>query len=314
MTPDAGDGTGGGENAPLVSVIMNGFNSARYLAAAIDSAMAQSYRHWEIVFWDNRSEDDSESIVLGYDDPRIRFFCAPRRMPLAEGRNHAVAQANGSWIAFLDCDDLWMPNKLQRQVDLVNAAANPRLGLVYGRTLSFSARGEEGETVYRYRGRRLPEGRILEPLLTEGNLVPMVSAMVSKYAYDTVGGIPAHLTFAEDYWLFVAIAASFEAACVQEPCCRYRVHDGSFTFRNKLASHVESLEVLQHWGATLDPKALRRRESVYHTLIGIEKIRAGSAIASGLADIVVRGSPAFLLRGALSTGLRTFVQRRRPYA
>ena len=81
MIADAGDSAGQGGRSPFVSIIMNGFNSARYLAAAVDSVIAQSYRHWEIVFWDNRSEDDSESIVLGYDDPRIRFFCAPRRMP-----------------------------------------------------------------------------------------------------------------------------------------------------------------------------------------------------------------------------------------
>ena len=70
--------------------------------------------------------------------------------------------------------------------------------------------------------------------------------------------------------LFVAIAASFQTLCVQDVVCKYRVHDGSATFRNKLASHLESLEVLRHWGAALDPAELRRREAMYHTLIGIE--------------------------------------------
>lgn len=299
---------------PLVSVIMNGFNSARYLKEAVETVLSQTYDRWEIVFWDNCSDDGSESIMAGFDDPRIRIFRAPHRMTLARGRNEAIARARGSWIAFLDCDDLWLPDKLRRQVQCIHAGANGEPGLVYGRTRSFSERGDEGETVYRYTGRQLPEGDILRTLLLEGNLVPIVSAMVSRHAYDAIGGIPDHLTFAEDYWLFVAIASRFRAACIQEVCCRYRVHQGSATYRNKLASHEEALSVLRHWGGALAPAELRRREAVYHTLIGIEKLRAGAGLMSGLADIVLRGSPMFLLRGAISTGHRTFVRRRRPFA
>lgn len=306
--------TEGSAEEPLISVVMNGFNSARYLAQAVDTVRAQSYRRWEIVFWDNQSEDDSEAIMRSYRDPRIRFYRSPRRMPLAEGRNRAMTEARGDWFAFLDCDDIWLPNKLERQLARVAADASRGVGLVYGRTLSFSSKGDEGETVYRYQGRPLPEGQILRQLLLEGNLVPIVSAMISKRAYRTVGGIPNHFTFAEDYWLFVAIAASFQTLCVQDVVCKYRVHDGSATFRNKLASHVESLEVLRHWGAALDPSELRRREAVYHTLIGIEKIRAGAGITSNVIDICTRGSLLFLLRGAVSSGMRTIVQRRRPYA
>lgn len=314
MTGKPGTDTPAAADLPLVSVIMNGFNSARYLAEAVDTALAQTYPRWEIVFWDNCSDDESESIVRGFGDPRIRYFRSPRRMPLAEGRNAAIARSRGPWLAFLDCDDLWLPDKLARQVGRIGTDPEGEVGLIYGRTVSFSERGEEGETVYRYQGRSLPEGDILRPLLLEGNLVPMVSAMVSRRAYHAVGGIPAHLTFAEDYWLFTAIAASFRAACIQDVCCRYRVHEGSATYRNKLASHVEALEVLQNWGRLLDPVELRRRESVYHTLIGIEKIRSGSGMLNGLAEIIARGSPQFLLRGAISTGVRKFVRRRRPFA
>ena len=235
-------------------------------------------------------------------------------MPLAASRNAAIEQSHGPWLAFLDCDDLWLPDKLERQVGRISGVPDSEIGLIYGRTVSFSDRGDEGDTVYRYQGRPLPEGEIVRALLLEGNLVPMVSAMVSRRAYDAVGGIPDHLTFAEDYWLFTAIAASFKAACIQEVCCRYRVHEGSATYRNKLASHVESLEVLRHWGRLLDPAELRRRESVYHTLIGIEKIRSGAGALNGLADILARGSPGFLLRGAMSTGVRKFVRRHRPFA
>ena len=297
---------------PLVSVIMNGFNSARYLAEALESLLAQTYSNWELVFWDNRSEDNSEDIVRSFADPRIHFHRADKRMPLAEGRNRAVERAGGKWIAFLDCDDLWLPQKLAMQIERLRLDGGSDVGLVYGRTLSFSARGVEGETTYRYYGRALPEGNIAKALLLEGNLVPMVSAMVLRKAYAAVGAIPAHLTFAEDYWLFVAIATTYRTLCVQEVCCRYRVHAGSATHRNKLASHVESLEVLLRWRACLEPRELKRRVAVYHTLIGIEELRAGRC--EGLANIVLRGSFPFLLRGTISTAVRRFVRRQRPYA
>ena len=290
---------------------MNGFNTARYLREAIDSVRAQTYPHWEIEYYDNLSDDNSEDIVRSYGDPRIRLRRAPRRLPLAEGRNEAIGGARGEWIAFLDCDDLWMPQKLERQ--LSRLAESPGAGLAYARTMSFSARGDEGETTYRYAGRALPEGDILRPLLLEGNLVPIVSALVSREAFDAIGGrIPPHLTFAEDYWLFTAIAARYPVVCVQDIVCRYRVHEASATYRNKLASHREALEVLERWSDRLSPSELAARRAAYHTLIGIETVRAGRG-AEGLREIATQGSVAFLVRGAFSHFLRR-ARGMRPYS
>jgi glycosyltransferase involved in cell wall biosynthesis len=298
---------------PLVSVVMNGFNSARYLREAISSVLAQTYAHWELEFFDNLSDDDSEAIVRSFEDPRIRFRRAPRRLTLADGRNAAVQGSRGEWIAFLDCDDVWLPQKLERQVERLREPGAGDVGMVYARTVSFSARGEEGETTYRYAGRALPEGRILQDLLREGNIVPIVSALVSRRAFDACGGIPGHLTFAEDYWLFSAIAERYRVLCVQEVLCRYRVHEQSATYRNKLASHREALEVLEAWGSHLPAEELAARRRVYHTLIGIERVRAGT-LREGLREILVQGSAAFLVRGAASHALRRLVRRQRPYS
>jgi glycosyltransferase involved in cell wall biosynthesis len=312
--PEAGTGASPGRAAPLVSVIMNGFNSARYLREAIDSVLAQTYPHWELEFYDNRSEDDSLAIVRSYGDPRIRVRVSPRQLTLAEGRNAAIEGSRGEWIAFLDCDDIWMPRKLERQLARLAEDGGADVGLVYARTISFSHRGDEGETTYRYEGRALPEGSILRDLLLEGNLVPIVSALVSRVAYRASGGIPARLTFAEDYWLFTAIAARYRVLCVQEPLCRYRVHEQSATYRNKLASHVEALEVLEEWGAGLGAGDLEARRRAYQTLIGIETLRIPGRRLEGARRILARGSPAFLARGALSHLFRRYVRGRRSYS
>lgn len=300
--------------APLVSVVMNGFNSAAYLEEALASALAQTFQDWELVFWDNQSDDATAAIVCGIGDPRIRFHRAPRRMTLAEGRNEAIARARGAWIAFLDCDDRWAPDKLARQLERLREHQGAPVGIVYGRTLSFSARGAEGETTYRYTGRALPEGRIARHMLLEGNLIPIVSALVSRAAIDTVGPIPTEFTFAEDYYLFTAIADRYDVLCVQSPCCEYRVHAASATARNKLASHREALMVLERFGHLLTAPEFKARRAVYGTLIGIEMARCPGSRLAGIAHLVTRGSPAFLIAGLLRTALRRFVRRQRPYS
>ena len=79
-------------STPFISIVMNGYNSAAYLQEALDSALAQTFTDWELIFWDNQSEDDSERIVRATGDARIHFYCAPRRMSLGEGRNEAIAR------------------------------------------------------------------------------------------------------------------------------------------------------------------------------------------------------------------------------
>ena len=301
-------------STPFVSVVMNGFNSAEYLQEAIDSLLAQTFTDWEMVFWDNQSEDATAAIVQAVTDSRVRFHCSDRRMSLAEGRNEAIARTSGRWIAFLDCDDRWSNDKLARQIERLSAAASDKVGLVYARTMSFSARGPEGETTYRYTGRPLPEGNIIKLMLTEGNLIPIVSALVRREAFDAVGPIPLHYTFAEDYFLFTAIAERYEVLCVQEACCEYRVHPNSATARNKIASHVEGLAVLEHFSRHLEPAALRRRRAIYGTLLGLELMRHSGKRLQGLLHLMRHGSLTFLVGGMCRTFVRRFLLGRRPFS
>lgn len=104
------------KNNSLVSVIMNCYNSDKYLKEAIDSVIAQTYNNWEIIFWDNQSTDDSSKIIHSYNDERIKYFYAPKHTLLGEARNSALENINGEYIAFLDCDDTWSLDKIKKQV------------------------------------------------------------------------------------------------------------------------------------------------------------------------------------------------------
>ncbi len=126
---------------PAVSVIMNCYNSSRYLREALDSVLAQTFADWELIFWDNRSTDDSAKIFKSYTDKRLRYFMAPTHTVLGRARNMAVGEARGEWLAFLDCDDLWVPQKLEKQIAVVREDTD-EIGLVYGEMRILVSEGE----------------------------------------------------------------------------------------------------------------------------------------------------------------------------
>ena len=112
----------------LVSIIINCYNGDIYLKQAIDSVIAQTYKHWEIIFWDNRSSDNSKDIVSSYQDSRIKYFLSSKHTSLYSARNYAIEKSSGEFVAFLDTDDWWLPTKLERQIPFFE---NTDVGLVY---------------------------------------------------------------------------------------------------------------------------------------------------------------------------------------
>lgn len=261
---------GGLPHTPFVSVVMNCFNSDRYLEKALESVRAQTFSDWEIVFWDNRSTDESAEIFKRFNDPRFRYFLAPEHTILGKAKALAIEKARGGWLAFLDCDDLWLPHKLERQVSLI-ADANLELGLVYGRmavlvedearktSVAKSAIGANLSS----RNRCLPEGDVFAQLLQE-NFVPQPSAMVRRAAYCAVGGVNPEFKFSWDYDLFVRISRDWKVGALQEVCCQYRIHGNNLTHTQKEKGYQESINIASRY--LPDPVALqavRIHESIY---------------------------------------------------
>ena len=100
----------------LVSIIMPSYNTAPYISESIQSVLAQTYVDWELIIIDDCSTDDTDSVVSSYfSDRRIKYLKNDRNSGAAVSRNKALREAKGKWIAFLDSDDLWMPDKLEKQ-------------------------------------------------------------------------------------------------------------------------------------------------------------------------------------------------------
>lgn len=276
---------------PLVSVIINCYNSEKYLREAIDSVLAQTYQNWEIVFWDNQSADNSAEIFKSYKEPRMRYCYAPEHTTLGQARNLAVAQANGEWCAFLDCDDLWLPAKLEKQVRIIQEEG-PSLGLVYGysrnqieesglnTTLGSSLKVNEQEDV---KG-DLPEGNIFLSLL-KLNFVMLVSAMVRRSAYWSIGGIDPALKQSEDYDLFLKISRDFKVRAVQEVVCVYRVHGSNLTHTQVWNNYQENIAIVSRY---LPLQEAKLSVQLYQSYLSFVEIRQGK-IFQGITRLLLRG-------------------------
>ena len=105
----------------LVSIIMPSWNTGKYISQSIESVINQTYEKWELIIVDDNSSDNSVEVINKYlDDKRIHLYVNPTNQGAAISRNRAIKKAKGEWIAFLDSDDLWVPEKLEKQILFMN--------------------------------------------------------------------------------------------------------------------------------------------------------------------------------------------------
>lgn len=141
---------------------MNCYNSDEYLKESINSVINQTYQNWEIIFWDNQSTDQSAEIAKSYNDERIKYHYAPTHTSLYEGRNCALKYCQGDYLAFLDCDDLWMPSKLKKQVKILDT--KPNIALVHTNTIFFNSDTNQEKIANK---QKLPSGYIFNKIINK---------------------------------------------------------------------------------------------------------------------------------------------------
>ncbi len=142
-----------------VSILMNCFNGAEYVEQALSSIFNQTFKDFEVVFVDNNSTDKSAEIAKSFG-VKVKIYKTPYKMTLCEGRVFARQFISGDFFCVLDVDDLWLPDKLKQQIDLMDA--HPEVGLVYSNTVYFTDQGSE---VLAY-DQLMPSGRIFSELLS----------------------------------------------------------------------------------------------------------------------------------------------------
>lgn len=217
-------------SAPLVSIVMNCFNGEKYLKQAIDSVLAQTYTNWELIFWDNQSTDRSAAISKSYSDPRVKYFYAPKHTWLYEARNYAIAEGHGEFLAFLDVDDWWLPDKLEKQVGLFS---DPQVGIVCSNYWIENERKKKRWLALKHPA---STGWVLNDLL-KSYFVGLVTLMIRRSAMDSLE-YPCDPRYhvMGDTDLVIRLAIKWKLDCVQEPLALYRLHGN-----NETAKHLGRL-------------------------------------------------------------------------
>ena len=277
---------------PLVSVIMNVRNGEAFLREALNSVLSQAVTDWELIVWDDCSTDNSAQIIAEYTDPRVRYFLSPEDTPLGKARDAAVRQATGTWLAFLDQDDVWLPYKLETQL----ALAAEGVGMIYGRTVMFNSHhGKLRDYDYAHEFTDLPEGDIFAQLFTDACFIAMSSAMLLRSAVEEIGGIPATIAVAPDYYLYAAIASRYRVRAVQEVVCLYRLHPGSMSQKNRVQLQQEPMLIVDQWAGSLDPRIVAYRRMTYSSALAWEEMRSLRTLPAGLLRLISKGSLLWLI-------------------
>ena len=274
---------------PLVTVIVNVYNGEATLAEAIDSVLAQSFSDWELLIWDDCSTDNSAGIVHRYTDARLCYIRSDIQVSLGQARQSAINLAQGEWIAFLDQDDLWLLDKLERQLEL--ARSKRHAALIYGRTVRFYPSGNERDYDQAHEYTPLPEGDIFNSLFVDSCYIAMSSAMFRRSAVAAIGGIPAEISIIPDYYLYTAVARNFPAAAVQQVMCRYRMHSGNTSQSNAVSVHQEALRLMEMWRDDVAPDIIAKCKRHHSTQLALAEMRSAATFFKGLRRLVLEGSP-----------------------
>ncbi|NQT49997.1 glycosyltransferase [Candidatus Kuenenbacteria bacterium] len=212
-------------NEPTVSIIVNCYNSDEYLKETIDSIYAQTFSDWEIIFWDNGSTDQSANIAKNYNE-RVKYFFNPKTIPLGDARNKAIELAHGKYVSFIDCDDIWLPTKLEKQVQLLDS--HDKYGMVYTNTTKFDGNYEVTDFTDKYLP---PSGMIFKDLLKR-NFITLSSVMCRNSILKSIDPVfDAKFHLSEDWDAWLKICYKSEAGYIHEALTKWRINQNSGTHK-----------------------------------------------------------------------------------
>ena len=217
---------------PLVSVIMNCYNGEKYLDKAVNSVLSQTYENWELVFWDDQSNDKSKDIFMRFTDKRLRYFLSSERSNLSSSRVFAIDKSKGDIITFLDVDDYWDSYYLSTQVDIFSDDS-----ITFSCGNFFVIQGDSNKRIYR---NKLPQGEVTNNLLVDYS-VGLLTLAVRRFSYYQSGGFSKKYHIIGDFDLVMRLSLQGNMGSFQDPLACLLKHDQNESVI-KVDQHIEELE------------------------------------------------------------------------
>ena len=223
------------KNNPLVSVIINCRNGEKYLKESVESILSQSYKNLEIIFFDNKSEDRSFRIVKKFDDKRIKYFKSQKTLKLYHARNLAIKKSKGKYITFLDCDDIWLKDKITKQVKFLSR--NKEIKILYSNYYNLFQNKKKKSIKFK---KNLKSGFITQNLLDDYSIgiltVIIENKVLKKFFFNQ------NFNVIGDFDLFLKLSKKYKIAYLNEPLAIYRLHDENFSKKNYVI-YIKELKI-----------------------------------------------------------------------
>ncbi len=228
---------------PRVSVVIPTFNCERFIRRTVGSALRQTYRDFEIIVVDDGSTDGTQAVLAEYGE--ALHYIKQANQGASAARNAALSRATGEYIAYLDADDLWHPEKLAHQVEYLDA--NPSCGFVHTEVAVID---EQDSVLYarfnKETGRTVPQGKCLRDILQRSH-IQTLTVLERRSAFDRAGKFDLRLPVAQDYlhWIQVTLQG-YEVGYLPEPLGQYRWRAGSLmsSQRRLLGDFTKIYEIL----------------------------------------------------------------------
>ncbi|WP_458189240.1 glycosyltransferase family 2 protein [Haladaptatus sp. NG-WS-4] len=249
------------EGGPAVSVVIPTYNREDTLGDAIDSVLGQTYTDFELIIVDDGSTDNTENAVKGYNDPRLRYVVHEQNMGVSEARNSGIRASNGDYIAFLDSDDRWRPNKLQRQIAALEQKSEEWIAAYCGfsynkKSLMQRLKYHVFNHLFQTSSKKRGGAELIKEILTLNLRIGSGSTLIIKRSAITeLDGFDQELDIHEDWDLIIRLLQHGKLEYVEEDLVVGRksndpspvdMHEAKLRFLSKHSSVVAELENENH--------------------------------------------------------------------
>jgi glycosyltransferase involved in cell wall biosynthesis len=265
---------------PKVSVNICCYNSEKYIKETIQSVLDQTFNDFEVIIIDDGSRDKSAEIIKSFSDQRLKYYYQ-NNQGLSSSRNRAIELSGGEYIALLDHDDLWNPNKLEKQIALFEK--NPELALVFSNCYIISADGTISGTYFDINSPA--RGKVFDQLILR-DFIPCLSAVIRKAVLIKTGLFRLDFKMAEEYDLFLRISKIAPIDYVDEPLASYRWHENNLSCNNPHRINRECVKIMDDWLKRIKEN---RSERKLYKIILKNKLRLTFNIFKEIIKVFLRG-------------------------
>jgi glycosyltransferase involved in cell wall biosynthesis len=232
---------------PTVSVIIPTYNRANLIEKAIGSVLNQTYQDFEIIVIDDGSTDNTREIIRSFKDKRVKYVKKYKKNKGSSvARNIGIKIARGKYFALLDSDDEWLPEKLDKQIKILQDGS-PELGVVYSNLCYID---ENGKNMNKLRNPK-KEGYIYEDLLGENYVGPPSTLLIRKECFHQVGLFDNLLNAMEDWDMWIRIAKYYRFSLIKIPIVKYRLHSNQLSI-NLRVKNIAANRILVKYANELE--------------------------------------------------------------